>query len=211
MSRGMPFALVACVLGIALGCGDEARKPPEVAPEAEPVAPVSQRGIVLRETGVTDGYVLYAPLLSKVTYLVDNDGLVVHEWRNEFVTSSPYLQDDGGLIGIARDPTAEGFRSGGVAGYVQQIGWDADLRWRWHFASKQAINHHDVEPLPNGNLLVIGWESKTREQALRVGRHPELTPEQGLWPDFLLEIEPIARDGARRLGVARVGPSRPEP
>ena len=192
-------AVLGVLLGLSVGlvgCGD-----PAAAPEAEATASPNgegdERGLVARSDGVTDGYVLYSPLLSKVTYLVDNDGRVVHRWRGEFVSSSPYFQDDGSLIWIARDPTAEGFTSGGVGGYIEQVEWDGDRRWRWHFASEQAINHHDIEPMPNGNLLVIGWELKTREESLAVGRRAELTPEQGLWPDFLLEIEPAPPDGAR--------------
>jgi hypothetical protein len=193
--------LVWLVGAIAMGCGAEPRDASGGGSDgAAVVAPAAQddgRGFVSRESGVSDGYVLYAPLLSKATYLVDNDGLVVHEWREQFVASSPYLQEDGALIRIARDPAAEGFRAGGVAGYVEEIGWDSEVRWRWHFATKQAINHHDLEPLPNGNLLLIGWESKTREESAAVGRQPELNPLQGLWPDFLLEIEPIPPSGAR--------------
>jgi hypothetical protein len=195
------FGVVTALLGIALGCGGEERDAREGATDAGVVAatvgPDDERGLVSRNSGVTDGYVLYSPLLSKVTYLVDNDGLVVHEWRGEFVASSSYLQDDGSLIRIARDPSADSFRAGGVAGYVEEIGWNADLRWRWRFASEEAINHHDIEPLPNGHVLLIGWERKSREESLRVGRRPELTPEQGLWPDFLLEIEPIPPRDAR--------------
>jgi hypothetical protein len=190
--------LAVLVVGFGAGCGSEA---PEAAVEEEATAPSEvadpPRGLLSRAPGVTDGLVLYAPLLSKATYLVDNDGLVVHEWRSDFVASSPYLQDDGSLLRIARDPTAEGFTSGGVAGFVERVSWDSEVLWRWHFASEQAINHHDIEPLPNGNLLVIGWELKTQAESLAAGRRPELTPEQGLWPDFLLEIEPIPPDDAR--------------
>ncbi len=183
MTRSLIPCLAAAAFCVSLGCDSESRT-------------ALERGFVAGTPGVTDGYVLYNPLLSKVTYLIDNDGQVVHTWRGEFVANSPYLRDDGGLVWIARDPAGVGFKSGGVAGYIEEVGWDSELRWRWHYASEQAINHHDIEPLPNGNLLVIGWEAKRHEEALRVGRLPELTPKQGLWPDFLLEIEPILPDGA---------------
>jgi hypothetical protein len=204
------LALFVCVLACG-EAGEAPVPPPATEPAAEAPEPASQepadgdlhgesqgaRGLVRREPGVSEGYVLYGPLLSKVTYLVDNDGRVVHTWRSDFIANSPYLQPDGSLLRIARDPTAEGFRAGGVAGYVERIGWDSDVLWRWHYASEDAINHHDIEPLPNGNLLLIGWERRSREQAIGAGRRPELTPEQGLWPDFLLEVEPVPPDDAR--------------
>jgi hypothetical protein len=203
LSRSYVLGLVVAVAGFVfvLGCDAEAPTTPEIVTEVEQAAPsppsTDPRGLVTRKTGVSDGYVLYAPLLSKVTYLIDNDGRVVHQWRGEFIASSPYLQDDGSLLRIARDPAGVGFKSGGVAGYVEKVGWDSEVRWRWHFASENAINHHDIERLPNGNILVIGWELRTEQESLRAGRRPELTPKQGLWPDFLIEIEPISTDDAR--------------
>jgi hypothetical protein len=203
------ISLVAVILTFSafiLGCNGEAPDERGIAPEAEAAAPDIEsgsesdsedpRGLVARRSGVSDGYVLYSPLLSKVTYLIDNDGLVVHAWPGEFVGSSPYLQDDGSLLQIARDPSAVGFTSGGVGGYVEELDWNAEVTWRWHFASEEAINHHDIEPLPNGNILVIGWELRTQQESLRAGRRPELTPKQGLWPDFLLEIEPTPPNDA---------------
>ena len=195
------FLLLGFVLssGIVLGCDGSAPDPPDSALEAPASPPDSaaERGLVSRASGVTEGYVLYSPLLSRAKYLIDNDGLVVHEWRTELSSGHQYLREDGSLYAIVRDPSLEGFRAGGVAGYVEEIDWDSNLLWRWHFASAEAVNHHDIEPLPNGNLLVIGWEAKTREESLQRGRRAELTPEQGLWPDFLLEIEPVRPEGAR--------------
>jgi hypothetical protein len=51
--------------------------------------------------------------------------------------------------------------------------------------------------MPNGNILVIAWETKTREEAIRAGRRPDQIPEPGLWPDWVVEIQPIGPDGAK--------------
>ena len=199
------IALLLLASAPLLGCErvSDASARPESAPSAAEAAaqaagPAERpMGLVQRAEGVSEGYVLYTPLLSHETYLVDNDGRVVHVWTAERGASSPYLQDDGSLLQLGRDPDPHGFTSGGVAGYVERLSWDSEVLWRWHFATDEAINHHDIEPMPNGNVLVIGWERKTREEALRVGRAPELTPAQGVWPDFLLEIAPVPPDAAR--------------
>jgi hypothetical protein len=75
--------------------------------------------------------------------------------------------------------------------------WDGELIWEWKLSDSQRILHHDVEPLPNGNLLAIGWELKTPGEARAVGRRAESIPEDGLWPELLMEIEPLLPDGAR--------------
>jgi hypothetical protein len=57
--------------------------------------------------------------------------------------------------------------------------------------------HHDIRPLPNGNLLAIAWEQKTAEEARAAGRRLELIPEQGIWSEWLLEIEPRPPNDAK--------------
>jgi hypothetical protein len=57
--------------------------------------------------------------------------------------------------------------------------------------------HHDIKPLPNGNVLALVWERKTREEAISAGRRPDAVPEQGLMADWLIEIEPVRPSGAR--------------
>ncbi len=199
-SRLLPVLLLLSSLAACDGAREDVAPPKDVATQT-PAADVADdsrpSGVVLREAGVTDGYVLFAPLLSSDTYLVDNDGRVVHVWSSELGSTSPYLLADGSLLRLGRDPDTHGFKSGGVAGYVEHVTWDSEVLWRWHFASDEAVNHHDIEPMPNGNVLVIGWERKTQEEALAVGRAPELTPEQGVWPDFLLEVEPLPPSDAR--------------
>jgi hypothetical protein len=52
------------------------------------------------------------------------------------------------------------------------------------------VLHHDLEPLPNGNVLALAWEVKTPAEAARAGRRPDRIPKQGLWPDFVIEVKP---------------------
>ena len=39
------------------------------------------------------------------------------------------------------------------------------------------LTHHDLEPMPNGNVLVLCWERKTKAEAVAAGRRPELIPD----------------------------------
>ena len=59
------------------------------------------------------------------------------------------------------------------------------------------MTHHDVEILPNGNILTIAWERKTDDEARRAGRRPELVPEQGIWPGMVAELQPTPPEGAK--------------
>jgi len=195
MKTGAALAMLV-VLGTA--CGDSgARGEPEPEPGAAPASsreasgPPQRRGLVRTSGAVSPGYVLFSPLLSNVTYLIDNQGLVVHTWKS--VTSpggDQVLLGDGSLLRLGRDLDFQHFRTGGVAGWLERLAFSGEELWAWQLASERAVLHHDLEPLPNGNVLALAWEAKTPAEAARAGRRPDRIPKQGLWPDFVLEVKP---------------------
>ncbi len=140
---------------------------------------------------VDDGYVLIAPLLSGTTYLVDRSGRVVHTWESRYAPGvSALLLGNGHLLRTARRNGRPAFSNGGDGGRVQELGWNGELVWEWVMEGDEPLPHHDVASLPNGNVLLIAWERKSREEAIRAGRDPGLVDAAGLWPDALLEIRP---------------------
>ena len=53
------------------------------------------------------------------------------------------------------------------------------------------LSHHDVEPLPNGNVLLIAWEEKSIAEAIAQGRDPGLlAPFPFFLPDSIVEVQP---------------------
>ncbi len=187
----------------ALACGEgserEATKVPAEAQIAAAKAEApAQRGLLSASANAMPGYVLFSPLLSNVTYLIDNAGRVVHTWT---ALTSPggdqILMDDGSLLRLGRDLDFTHFRTGGVGGWIERLGWDGEELWAWNFASERAVLHHDIEPLPNGNVLALAWEAKTPAEAARAGRRVDRIPQHGLWPDWVLEVEPEGANGGR--------------
>jgi hypothetical protein len=155
------------------------------------------RGLVRFVEGVSPGYVLFNPLLSGTALLIDNEGRVVHSWESPYAGGGGmYLLPKGTLLRPARDPEALRFTAGGTGGILQELDWDGNVVWEWRLSADDRVQHHDVEPLPNGNLLVLAWELKSAEEARSVGRRSDLTPEQGLWPDYIVEIDPTYPSGA---------------
>jgi hypothetical protein len=145
----------------------------------------------------TPGYTLITPLLSNNVLLLDLTGHPVHTWEcTEPPGNSVYLMDDGTLLRAARPKTNPVFRGGGEGGRIQRIAWDGEVLWDYLLSDETVLHHHDFEPLPNGNLLLIAWEARTRDEAIAVGRDPEKVGPAGVWPDHLLEIKPTGKDGA---------------
>jgi hypothetical protein len=158
---------------------------------------VEPRGLVRKEPGAAPGYVLFTQLTSNTAYLIDLEGQVVHTWTTNLAADAGYLQDDGSLVRQARIAEPENFKAGGVSGYLQRVSWDGEVLWQWRMGDTEKILHHDLEVLPNGNILVIAWEQISTERARAAGRRAELTPAQGLWADWVLEVEPLPPDDAR--------------
>lgn len=162
------------------------------------------RGLRARTPAATPGYTLFSPLASTTTYLVDLDGEVVHAWETELNPASMvYLKPNGNLIRCGHDEGTGRFDGGGMGGIVQELSWDGELVWEHEMNTDAFHQHHDVEPLPNGNLLVIGWEHRSREEAIARGRDPHAVGEKGLWPCVVRELRPTPPRGAEVVWVWR--------
>ena len=191
----------AALVGLA-GCGapgeqvDTAEEPVADAPAAADAD--EQRGLRTSTPEASPGFVLFNPNRSLTTYLVDVAGRVVHTWESEHAPGGgAYLLDNGHLLRGAREPDVPVFSGGGQAGLLQELDWDGEVVWDFTFADEDHLLHHDVAPLPNGNVLAIAWEAKSPTEAIEAGRLASLTPEDGLWPEMLVEFEPQPPDGAR--------------
>ncbi len=180
--------LLACLLSAGISCTGE-------SPGEDGDA--SRENIGTTVARVAEGYVLFSPALSYTTYLVDKTGRVVHTWQSDGPPGvSSYLLDNGHLLRCAQQPDAP-IHLGGAGGRIQEFSWDGELLWDWVGSSKTMLQHHDIEPLPNGNVLLIAGEWKSAEQAIRAGRDPDLLGPGGLWPDCILEVRPEPPQGGR--------------
>ena len=137
-----------------------------------------------------DGYTLFSPLGSTTTYLIDNDGAIVHSWSSGYRPGlSVYLLEDSTLLRSANTEDIT-FNVGGAGGRVERLSWNGTLQWEFEYRSDQYRLHHDIEILPNGNVLMIAWEIKTEAEAIAAGRNPSLLGAGELWPDHVIEVEP---------------------
>ena len=149
------------------------------------------RGLIIKTPESTPGYVFFSPLFSDKTYLIDKNGKVVHIWHSQYSPSGgPYLLNNGNLIRGGREPKVPRFGAGGQAGRLQEIAWDGELVWDFVLATEDRLLHHDVAPLPNGNILAICYEYISPQRCRQLGRKPELIPAEGLWTDMIVELEP---------------------
>ena len=115
-------------LALTIACGGPAPEAEESAEDATASSESAERpnGVIVNEPGATPGYVLFAPLLSDTTYLVDNDGLVVHTWKSPYAPQGFfYLRDNGHLLRGARMESSI-FQGGGAGGRLEEYTWDGE-------------------------------------------------------------------------------------
>jgi len=154
------------------------------------------RGLVRNSPGAFQGYTIVAPLRSTSTYLVNMEGEIVHAWKSRYTpTSGIYLLANGNLLRPARDPYNPHFNVGGHGGIVQEIAWDGTVAWEYVYSNRHHVQHHDIEFLPNGNVILLAWERKTLQEAVMAGRDQEMVTGLGLWPEHLVEIRPLRPKG----------------
>lgn len=176
--------------------GDKSASAPADSKEITPKPLPGEAGLVTNDSKAFAGYNLMAPLNSTNTYLFDMQGRVVRAWESDCSPSlCGYLLPNGHLLrGGSIGVEAQVFGPGpGVGGRVQQFDWDGDVVWDFRFFNARQLPHHDLTPLPNGNVLMIVWDRKTSQEALAAGRRPELTGDSHLLVDSLVEIKPTGK------------------
>jgi len=147
------------------------------------------------ETSAYEGLNLFYPHNQTSVFLLNNCGEVVNEWEGRaghVPGNSAYLTEEGHLIRCSRffDRTIDSIWAGGGGAIVDALTWEGDSLWSFEQNNANARIHHDVEIMPNGNVLMISWELRTMEESIAVGRSPNKLNLGKLWPDYVLEYSP---------------------
>lgn len=129
------------------------------------------------------------------TYLIDNDENIINSWLHQYPPASiAYLLPDSTII----YPCQTGSISIPVSapgGRIIKYNWDGDILWDYTWMDDNVIQHHDIEPLPNGNILIISVDKKHYDEVVSVGRE-NFDVAGAMWPDMIVELEPIGSDSA---------------
>ncbi|GAB5403944.1 MAG: aryl-sulfate sulfotransferase [Aureliella sp.] len=141
-----------------------------------------------------DGVILFAPFNSTETQLINNNHEVVHSWQSDLPPGQcVYLQPDGSLLRTGRlEALGEVFQktySKGSGGRVDWLEWDGTLRWSFALNTEEELLHHDIEPMPNGNLLMLVWVHIPHATAVAAGCRTS-TVDAPLLSERIIEVDP---------------------
>ena len=148
-------------------------------------------GLIRNDIESYNGYTMMSPINSGNTYLIDNCGEEVNRWTSEYNPAlTSHLTRNGNLLRTGRVQGT--FYAGGAGGFVQLFDWSGDLIWESKLgADFNYHQHHDVKPMPNGNILVLAWEYNSPSKAIQLGRYPDEIADDGMWTELILEIKPV--------------------
>jgi hypothetical protein len=152
------------------------------------------------------------------SYLIDMEGYVVKEWKRDYVVSLHETMLPNGNLLVAQQPwtlplppgvpstvkmrkqtwpmgsaltATNGVNvGGGHGGYLQEFDWNGNVVWEYELNDATHVQHHTITPSPwtPGNVLILGWEWKSRDEAIAKGRNPATVGVRGIWPDYVIEV-----------------------
>ncbi|PCJ94587.1 MAG: hypothetical protein COA50_12580 [Flavobacteriaceae bacterium] len=151
-------------------------------------------GVLQNSEASYNGYTFYT--VNQNTYLIDNCGQVINKWTSDFNPGNAvYLLEDGSILRTGKIVNPD-ITIGGIGGRLEIKDWDDNLIWEYTYSTSQVSQHHDVYPLPNGNILILALTRKTDTQALDAGRNPANLIGGELYNEQIIEIQPLGTNDA---------------
>ncbi|MEO0004934.1 MAG: aryl-sulfate sulfotransferase [candidate division WOR-3 bacterium] len=137
---------------------------------------------------VYDGLILYNPVYDRNTYLVDTNRQIVKTWNcSNTPAYMPYLMPDSTLWRPGAYSRAV-MRGGVYGGLIEQFDWDGNVIRSFIWSDSNHQQHHDIHPMPNGHILLLSWDRKTRAEAQAMGR---VNINGDMWAEEIIEYDPI--------------------
>jgi Arylsulfotransferase (ASST)/Secretion system C-terminal sorting domain len=147
-------------------------------------------GLFLNTDNAYVGYTLFAPMKSNTTYLINNNGELVHSWENDKKPGlSVYLLPNGNLL-RTQSTVNQVINAGGGGGEVVEFDWEGNKVWDFMYSNDTVRLHHDVEYLPSGDILMIAWVKNSAQEAFNAGRNPDLIFDDAVWSLRIIEVSP---------------------
>ena len=153
-------------------------------------------GTIIYDTDLSDGgYNLIYPHNQSTAFLMDMCGNVVHTWEHADSlrpSNVIYLLENTDVITTYRpaDFSGDAIWAGGGGASIERRTWDNVPVWSFTRNDSAYRLHHDIQPLPNGNVLVTAWEQRDSLECIEAGRNPANLTAAGMWSEVVWEIEP---------------------
>ncbi|SDG81448.1 Por secretion system C-terminal sorting domain-containing protein [Psychroflexus sediminis] len=152
-------------------------------------------GTTFVKAGVYEGLTLMS--VNTKAFLFNNCGEVINEWTSDYKPGNAvYLLTNGNLLRAGQVESGSSITMGGAGGIVELFDWDGNLLWSYVVNDDQKRQHHDIYPMPNGNVLILAATAMTEQEALEAGRNSSRLPDKRLYNEQIMELEPVGSNQA---------------
>ncbi len=104
---------------------------------------------------------------------------------------SAYVLPDGSLLRSVSN-IGNSFSGGGMTGKIQKINANNVTTWDYTYSTSAYCLHHDICPMPNGNVLAIAYEAKTATETSAAGANTGIL----VWSEKIVELQPTGLNTA---------------
>lgn len=142
-----------------------------------------------------DGFTLFS--IHTKSYLIDNCGQIIKQWTSAFQPGNAvYLLPNGNLLRAGKKDGQSQINFGGTGGIVELFDWDGNILWQYEYNTDQYRQHHDVYPMPNGNILILAATVMSQSEAIQAGRDTSLLIDNEVYNERIFEVEPVGSNQA---------------
>lgn len=133
-------------------------------------------------------YTLYSNLNGTVTYLIDTASSNYHTWSHSSSNKTGYscYMIEGDTLLRSYVVSNSSINGAGASGGIQKVTWDGEIAWDWTYSTSTYQLHHDIHPMPNGNVLVICYDKRTSGEMTQAGSNDA----QDVLSDKIMEVKP---------------------
>lgn len=148
--------------------------------------------LIYKEEKVYPGLVLVNDASSNRVYLMNKEkSEILYEWDlPSGIGNDAELLDDGSLL-VALTVPDPAYSFGGFGGAFALISSKGDLVWSYEYSDEYVLSHHDVEILPNGNIIFLAWEEKSDNDLSEVGYSGEYPK---VYSETVVEVNPNTKE-----------------
>ena len=133
-------------------------------------------------------YTLYSVKGTNHAYLIDTNSVVYKTWTfpiNSRTGFSSYLVPGDTLVRAVNYPSNI-ITGSSATGEVQKVDWNNNIVWDYVYSDSTEVIHHDIRPMPNGNVLMLAFDIKSAADMTQAGSSSATTRHM----DKIIEVHP---------------------
>jgi hypothetical protein len=140
-----------------------------------------------------NGLTYFSNMGSTTGKFIDTNGVTVKTYA--FTGGTGYSTHflPGGTFFRSVSNTSNSLVGGGMTGRIQKLDYAGTVLWDYTYSTTTYCMHHDICPMPNGNVLIISYEVKTAADVTNTGGNFANI----MWSEKVVELKPVGNNSAQ--------------